>query len=101
MFVSYLLIFNNELQIVYLGRGILGRSKRDTAVWMHIIGSRGYAAAGYAGFKLEQGSIMNRWPGCVRRFMCLFSVKVGTLYFFCGWEVWYFGDALEESPCAF
>ncbi|WP_455475617.1 BafA family autotransporter [Bartonella sp. B17] len=61
--VSPELIFNNELQVVRIGRGVLekkrigrglDKNKNNTALWTYAIKSRESIATGYSNFKLEQ-----------------------------------------------
>ncbi|WP_455477458.1 BafA family autotransporter [Bartonella sp. B41] len=58
MSVAPELIFNSELQAVRSGRGILDRSKKNTALWTHAIKSRENTATGHTDFKLEQTGIV-------------------------------------------
>ncbi|EJF85661.1 BafA family autotransporter [Candidatus Bartonella washoeensis] len=52
------LIFNNELQIVRTGRGILDQNRKDTDLWTYAIKSRERIATGHTHFKLEQTGIV-------------------------------------------
>lgn len=52
------LIFNNELQMVRTGRGILDQNRKNTDLWAYAIKSRERVAAGHTHFKLEQTGIV-------------------------------------------
>ncbi|WP_019220452.1 BafA family autotransporter [Bartonella senegalensis] len=52
------LIFNNELEIVRTGRGVLDKNRRDVDLWSYAIKSRERVATGHTHFKLEQTGIV-------------------------------------------
>ncbi|ATP13118.1 BafA family autotransporter [Bartonella henselae] len=52
------LIFNNELEIVRTGRGVLDKNKKDIGLWTYAIKSRDRIATGHMHFKLEQTGIV-------------------------------------------
>ncbi len=52
------LIFNNELDIVRTGRGIMDQHRKDTDLWAYAIKSRERIATGHTHFKLEQTGIV-------------------------------------------
>ncbi len=52
------LIFNNELQTIRMGRGILDKNKKNTAIWTYVIESRERVATDHTNFKLEQTGII-------------------------------------------
>ncbi|WP_409361774.1 BafA family autotransporter [Bartonella heixiaziensis] len=52
------LVFNNELEILRTGRGILDQNRKDTDLWTYVIKSRERIATGHTHFKLEQTGIM-------------------------------------------
>ncbi|GAA5103919.1 BafA family autotransporter [Bartonella jaculi] len=52
------LIFNNELEIVRTGRGILDQNRKNTDLWAYAIKSRERVATGHTHFKLEQTGII-------------------------------------------
>ncbi|EJF91616.1 BafA family autotransporter [Bartonella taylorii] len=52
------LIFNNELDIVRTGRGIMDQHRKDTDLWAYAIKSRERIATGHTRFKLEQTGIV-------------------------------------------
>ncbi|UTO29171.1 BafA family autotransporter [Bartonella harrusi] len=51
------LIFNNELDIVRTGRGVLDQNRKNTGLWTYAIKSRERVATGHTHFKLEQTGI--------------------------------------------
>ncbi|EJF81889.1 BafA family autotransporter [Bartonella doshiae] len=52
------LIFNNELQSVRAGRGILDKNRKNTNLWGYAIKSGERIATGHTNFKLEQTGIV-------------------------------------------
>ncbi|WP_019219657.1 BafA family autotransporter [Bartonella florencae] len=52
------LIFNNELEIVRTGRGVLDQNKKDTNLWAYAIKRRERVATGHTHFKLDQTGIV-------------------------------------------
>ncbi|AQX23039.1 MULTISPECIES: autotransporter outer membrane beta-barrel domain-containing protein [unclassified Bartonella] len=52
------LVFNNELQSLRVGRGILGRNKKNTAFWTYGIKGRDRLATGHTHFRLDQTGII-------------------------------------------
>lgn len=52
--VSTGLIFNNELEIIRTGRGILDQNRKVKDLWAYAIKSRERIATGHTNFKLEQ-----------------------------------------------
>ncbi|EJF80697.1 outer membrane autotransporter barrel domain-containing protein [Bartonella sp. DB5-6] len=56
--VSSGFIFNNELEIVRTGRGILDQHRKDTDLWAYAIKSRERVATNHTHFKLEQTGIV-------------------------------------------
>ncbi|WP_332060384.1 BafA family autotransporter [Bartonella sp. CB74] len=58
MAVAPALIFNNEVQTVRSGRGILDRSKKNASLWTYAIKSKEHVATGHTDFNLEQTGIV-------------------------------------------
>lgn len=52
------LIFQNELQSLRTGRGILDKNKKNTALWARAIKNRERVATGHTHFKLGQTGVM-------------------------------------------
>ncbi len=52
------LVFNNELQSLHVGRGILDRNIENAALWTYTIKSKERIATGHTHFKLDQAGIM-------------------------------------------
>ncbi|OPB31840.1 BafA family autotransporter [Bartonella sp. AR 15-3] len=52
------LVFNNELQSLRFGRGILGRNKKNTALWTYGIKGRDRLATDHTHFRLDQTGII-------------------------------------------
>ncbi|MDD9334281.1 MAG: autotransporter outer membrane beta-barrel domain-containing protein, partial [Bartonella sp.] len=52
------LVFNNELQSLRVGRGVLGRNKKNTALWTYGIKGRDRLATGHTHFRLDQTGII-------------------------------------------
>ncbi|WP_026088272.1 BafA family autotransporter [Bartonella rattaustraliani] len=52
------LIFNNEMEIVRTGRGVLEQNRKDTNLWTYAIKSRERIAADHTHFKLDQTGIV-------------------------------------------
>ncbi|WP_035008893.1 BafA family autotransporter [Bartonella vinsonii] len=52
------LIFNNELEIMRTGRGILDQNRKDTDLWTYVLKSRERVTTGHTNFKLEQTGIV-------------------------------------------
>lgn len=52
------LIFNNELEIMRTGRGIMDQHRKNTDLWAYAIKSRERIATGHTHFKLEQTGIV-------------------------------------------
>ncbi|VEJ45176.1 BafA family autotransporter [Bartonella vinsonii] len=52
------LIFNNELDIVRTGRGILDQNRKNTDLWAYALKSRERVTTGHTNFKLEQTGIV-------------------------------------------
>ncbi|AQX27827.1 MULTISPECIES: BafA family autotransporter [unclassified Bartonella] len=52
------LVFNNELQSLRAGRGILGKNKKNNALWTYAIKGQERLATGHAHFTLDQTGII-------------------------------------------
>nr|CBI81978.1 conserved hypothetical protein [Bartonella schoenbuchensis R1] len=52
------LVFNNELQSLRAGRGILERNRKNAAFWTYTIKNKEQIATGHTHFKLDQTGIM-------------------------------------------
>ncbi|GAA5095208.1 hypothetical protein GCM10023260_02950 [Bartonella acomydis] len=52
------LIFNNELEIMRIGRGILDQNRKDINLWAYALKSTEHIAASYINFKLEQTGLV-------------------------------------------
>ncbi len=67
MSVAPAMVFHNEMQTVRAGRGILDKSKKNTALWTYAIKSKESVAAEHIDFKLDQTGIvlgingLNEW----------------------------------------
>ncbi len=67
MSVAPAMVFHNEMQTVRMGRGILDKSKKNTALWTYAIKSKESVAAEHIDFKLDQTGIvlgingLNEW----------------------------------------
>ncbi|WP_413154466.1 BafA family autotransporter [Bartonella sp. cb54] len=58
MAVAPALVFNNEVQTVRSGRGILDRNKKNASLWTYAIKSKEHVATGHIDFNLEQTGIV-------------------------------------------
>nr|WP_256478123.1 BafA family autotransporter [Bartonella sp. B1099] len=58
MSVAPAMVFHNEMQSVRAGRGILGHSKKNTALWSYAIKSKESIATEHIDFKLDQTGIV-------------------------------------------
>ncbi len=58
MSVAPAMVFHNEMQTVRTGRGILDKSKKNTALWTYVIKSKESVAAEHIDFKLDQTGIV-------------------------------------------
>ncbi|WP_375695128.1 BafA family autotransporter [Bartonella sp. AC90GZZY] len=67
MSVAPAMVFHNEMQAVRAGRGILDKSKKNTALWTYAIKSKESIATKHIDFKLDQTGIvlgingLNEW----------------------------------------
>ncbi|OPB29315.1 BafA family autotransporter [Bartonella sp. WD12.1] len=52
------LVFNNELQSLRAGRGVLEKNRENTALWTYTIKNKEQIATGHTHFKLDQAGIM-------------------------------------------
>ncbi len=58
MSVAPAMVFHNEMQTVRVGRGILDKSKKNTALWTYAIKSKESVATEHIDFKLDQTGIV-------------------------------------------
>ncbi|WP_273717546.1 MULTISPECIES: BafA family autotransporter [Bartonella] len=58
MSVAPAMVFHNEMQSVRMGRGILDKSKKNTALWTYAIKSKESIATEHIDFKLDQTGIV-------------------------------------------
>ncbi|WP_212112090.1 BafA family autotransporter [Bartonella queenslandensis] len=58
MSVAPAMVFHNEMQTVRAGRGILDKSKKNTALWTYAIKSKESIATKHIDFKLDQTGIV-------------------------------------------
>uniref|UniRef100_UPI000585888D autotransporter outer membrane beta-barrel domain-containing protein n=1 Tax=Bartonella queenslandensis TaxID=481138 RepID=UPI000585888D len=58
MSVAPAMVFHNEMQTVRAGRGILDKSKKNTALWTYAIKSKENIATKHIDFKLDQTGIV-------------------------------------------